>query len=71
MANCLRKRDQNVYSIFQNRAPWGTKAFYSNGFKVKNGNIFVKITNNDHQFFQESYYQNLGNIFFSIFALTL
>ena len=23
MANCLNRRDQMVYSIFQNRAPWG------------------------------------------------
>ena len=27
MANCLRRRDQMVYSIFQNRAPWGTTFF--------------------------------------------
>ena len=27
MANCLSRRDQNVYSIFQNRAPRDTKGF--------------------------------------------
>ena len=34
-ADWLSRRDEKVYSIFQNRAPWGTKAFYSNGSKVK------------------------------------
>ena len=69
-ANCLSRRDQKVYSIFQNRAPWGTKAFYSKCSRWKW--VFVKITNNDHQFFREFYYQKLGNIFFlSFFSLTL
>ena len=27
--------------------------------------VFVRITNNDHQFFRESYYQKLENIFLS------
>ena len=26
-ANCLSRRDQKVYSIFENRASWGTKVF--------------------------------------------
>ena len=30
-ANCLSRRDQRVYSIFQNRAPRGTEVF--NGFQ--------------------------------------
>ena len=60
-ANCLSRRDQKVYSIFQNRAPWGTKVFYSNGSRWKW--VFVRITNNDHQFFRRSYYQKLGDIF--------
>ena len=43
--------------FFKNYTPRGTKAFYSNGSKVK-GSIHRDefITNNDHQFFQESHY---------------
>ena len=40
MANCLSRRDQNVYSIFQNRAPRGTKGFQKTPKWKK---VFIKM----------------------------
>ena len=65
MTNCLSRRDQKVHLIFQKLYPRGTKAFYSNGFKVK-GSIHQDgfITNNDHQFFQKSRFSKTWKHFF-------
>ena len=59
-----------LFDPFKNRAPRGTKAFFIQMVPRWKW-AFVGITKNDHQFFRESYYQKLGNIFFIIFALTL
>ena len=64
MANCLRRRDQMVYSIFFKIVPLGAPRL-SKDSKVEE-NIYIDglIIDNDHQFFQDLYYQKLGNIFF-------
>ena len=68
MTNCLSRRNQKVHLIFQKLYPRGTKAFYSNGFKVK-GSIHHDgfITDNDHQFFQKSRYSKTWKHFFLFF----
>ena len=65
MANCLSRRDPKIHLIFQNYAHWGTKVSYSTSFKTK-GSVYRDgfIANNNHQFFRESHYQKLENIFF-------
>ena len=68
MANCLSRRDQNVYSIFQNHAPRGTKIFQ----KIpKWKKVFIKmcwlptvITNS----FRIPVVQKFENIFSHIFS---
>ena len=54
VASCMSRHDQKLYSIFQNRALWGTKAFYSKGSKVERS-VYQDgfITNSNHQFFQD------------------
>ena len=72
MAKCLSRRDQIVYSIFQNCAPRGTKVSYSNGFKMKES-VYRDgfITNSNHQFFQDPKSNIWTTFLFSFFALTL
>ena len=62
MANCLRRRDQNIYLIFQNCAPWGTKTFkrFPSGRSIYQKEL---TTNNDHQSFRNLRCPKLGNIF--------
>ena len=70
MANCLRMRDQNVYLIFQNRAPRGTKVFkrFQSGRKYLLG--LPTITTNSFRIPVVQKFENISTRIFSFsFAL--
>ena len=68
MANCLRRRDQMVYSIFFKIVPLGAPRL-SKDSKVEESICQDGLTtNNDHQSFRNPRCPKLGNIFF-FFAL--
>ena len=65
-ANCLSRHDQKVYSIFK-IVPLGVPHFYSSDFTMK-GSVYP-ISNNDHQFFQDSYCSKIWKHFHPYFFI--
>ena len=66
-ANCLSRRDQKVYSIFQNRAPWGTIFLFKrfHGERKCLSRFLIMTTNS----FRIPIVQKFENIFTHIFFI--
>ena len=69
MANCLRKRDQNVYSIFSKSCPLGHQGFLFKWFQGENECLleFPTMTTNS---FRIPIVQKFENIFAHIFLFS-
>ena len=72
MANCLRRRDQMVYSIFQNHAPWGTTHFFLSKWFHSERNCLLRRVHyqSNHQFFQDLRHSKIWKPFFFTFCCT-